>query len=89
MPKIVYDRESCSGFFSCVKVSDDFIEGDEDKSILVDGTETSEDLFEKEIGEDQLEDAIEAANVCPVDVIKVLDDDGKVIAGPDKLPVER
>ncbi len=89
MPKIVYDRQSCSGFFSCVKVSDDFIEGDEDKSVLVDGTETSEDLFEKEIGEDRLEDAIEAANVCPVDVIKVLDDDGEVIAGPDKLPVER
>lgn len=89
MPKIVYDRQSCSGFFSCVKVSDDFVEGEEDKSVLVEGTEVTEDLFEKEIGEEQLEAAIEAAKVCPVDVIKVLDDEGTVIAGPDELPIER
>lgn len=89
MPKIVFDRESCSGFFSCVKVSKAFEEGEDDKSILVGATEVGQDLFEKEIGQEQLEDAIEAANVCPVDVIKVLDDDGQVIAGPDKLPIER
>lgn len=92
MPKVVYDRKHCEGYFICVTMSpDDFTEDEddgEDKAELLGANEVSDGLWEKEIDDDQLEDAVQAAKGCPADVIKVVDDEGNVIEGPEELPVE-
>lgn len=87
-PKIRYDRENCEGFFICVAADPDtWKEADDDKADL-EGGEKKGQVWEKEISEDELDDAEAAADGCPVDVIQVVDDDGNVVSGPDKLPVE-
>ena len=75
---IEYDRDTCIGMFQCVAEWDGF-ERDEDagKAVLVDGDEESEDTFVREIPEDEEFDAKFSARVCPVDAIKVFDDDGE------------
>ncbi|MBW3582670.1 MAG: ferredoxin [Euryarchaeota archaeon] len=89
-PKIVYDKKNCEGFFVCSAAAPDHFDEDQDeqKVDLTDSKEKAENLFEKEISEEELEEAIEAAEGCPADVIKVLDDDGEVVAGPKELPIE-
>lgn len=78
--KIEFDRDTCIGMFQCVDEWDGF-EQDRDagKAILVDGEEADEDVFVAEIPEDEEFDAKFAARVCPVDAIKVYDDDGEQI----------
>lgn len=88
-PRIVLDRQTCSGFFSCVKVSDHFARGEDDKSDLVDGTEERADVWAKDVPDEDLEAAREAAHVCPVDAIQVLDDEGNLVAGPKTLPIDQ
>lgn len=92
-PKIVYDRRNCEGYLVCVTMDpDSFQEDDEDgkdKAALIGGaTEVEPGLWEKEIDEDDIDIAVQAAAGCPSDVIKVVDDDGVVIEGPDELPIE-
>lgn len=91
MPKIVFDRKNCEGLFVCSASDPDTWEEnvDENKVDLVDGKELDDGLYELEIDADRLELALEAAEGCPVDVIKVLDDDGNVLAGPEELPIEQ
>ncbi len=76
--KIEYDRDTCIGMFQCVAEWDGF-EADETagKAVLLDGTETDEDLFVRDIPADAELDAKFSARVCPVDAITVYDDDGK------------
>ncbi|NHX35196.1 MULTISPECIES: ferredoxin [Halolamina] len=77
---IEYDRDTCIGMFQCVAEWDAF-ERDEDagKAVLVDAEETDEDLFVREVPEDAELDAKFAARACPVDAIRVYDDDGEQI----------
>ncbi|MFB6221560.1 MAG: ferredoxin [Halolamina sp.] len=74
---VEYDRDTCIGMFQCVAEWDGF-EKDEHagKAVLVDGEETDEDLFVRELPEDAELDAKFAARACPVDAISVYDDDG-------------
>ncbi|MBP1986138.1 ferredoxin [Halolamina salifodinae] len=78
--RIEYDRDTCIGMFQCVAEWDAF-ERDEDagKAVLVDGEETEEDLFVREVPEGAELDAKFAARACPVDAIRVYDDDGEQI----------
>lgn len=89
-PKVVYDKKNCDGFFICSAQAPELFEelDEENKVDLIDGDEISEDLFEREIGEELEDAAIAAADGCPVDVIKVLDDDGNLLEGPEELPIE-
>lgn len=90
-PKVVYDKKNCDGFFICSAQAPELFEelDEENKVDLVEGEEVSDDLFEREIDEGDITDAaIAAADGCPVDVIKVLDDDGNVLEGPEELPIE-
>lgn len=89
-PKIVYDKKNCDGFFVCSAQAPEHFEEleEENKVDLIEGEKVETDLFEKEIDEDEVDVAVAAADGCPVDVIKVIGDDGEVLAGPEELPIE-
>ncbi|MFB6170171.1 MAG: ferredoxin [Haloarculaceae archaeon] len=76
--RIEFDRDTCIGMFQCVAEWDGF-ERDEHagKAVLVDGEETEADTFVREVPEGEELDAKFAARVCPVDAIRVYDDDGE------------
>ncbi|MEF8776286.1 MAG: ferredoxin [Haloarculaceae archaeon] len=76
--QIEFDRDTCIGMFQCVAEWDAF-ERDEvaGKAVLTDATEREEDLFVLEVPEGAQLDAKFAARACPVDAIRVIDDDGE------------
>lgn len=76
--RIEFDRDTCIGMFQCVHEWDAF-ERDEDagKAVLAGGTEVDEDVFAIDVPEDAALDAKFAARVCPVDAIRLIDDDGE------------
>lgn len=61
---IEYEREGCIGAASCVAAAPKNWKMNEDGKA---------DYFKKEITEDELEDNLEAAKVCPVNVIHIID----------------
>lgn len=74
--KIVYDIEGCIGVFSCIAADDKHWkmgEGDfTGKAILEGGKEDQKTGFvELEIGDEDLEANMEAARVCPPNVIHI------------------
>jgi ferredoxin len=75
--RVEFDHDTCIGMFQCVAAWDAF-EKDEaaGKAILVDSEEVDEDLFVRDVADDQQMDAKFAARACPVDAITVYDDDG-------------
>ena len=75
---VEYDRDTCIGMFQCVAEWDAF-ERDEDagKAVLVGGEETEEGVFRRDVPEGAEMDAKFAARTCPVDAIRVFDDDGE------------
>jgi len=78
--QIEYDRDTCIGMFQCVAEWDGFEKDlDAGKAVLVDGEETDDDLFRRDIPEDAELDAKFAARACPVDAIAVYDDDGEQV----------
>lgn len=73
--KIIYDREGCIGVAACAAVNPDVWGMDEfNKAKLISGN-FNEDTgrFEKIIDESQLQVNMEAAQVCPVNVIHIID----------------
>jgi len=52
---------------------------DDGKADLAGSEETEEDLFVLEVPEDEEFDAEFAARVCPVDAIRLYDDDGEQV----------
>jgi ferredoxin len=76
--KIEYDRDTCIGMFQCVAEWDAF-ERDEDagKAVLTDSEEVEDGVFVRDVPADAELDAKFAARTCPVDAIRVLDDDGE------------
>ena len=76
--RIEYDRDTCIGMFQCVAAWDEFgRDEDAGKAVLADSEEVEPDLFVREVPEDAELDAKFAARSCPVDAIRVYDDDGK------------
>ena len=75
---VEYDRDTCIGMFQCVAEWDAF-ERDEDagKAVLADSEEERDGVFVREIPEDAEFDAKFAARACPVEAIRVYDDDGE------------
>jgi ferredoxin len=76
--QIEFDRDTCIGMFQCVAEWDAF-ERDEDagKAVLRGSEAVEEDLFVREVPEDAELDAKFAARTCPVDAIRVVDEDGE------------
>ena len=78
--KIEYDREGCIGAAACAAADPtNWVMVDDGLADLIDGKKKG-DLWIKEIPEDQLEAMKEAAEACPVLVIKVFDEEGNEIA---------
>ncbi|MFD1513143.1 ferredoxin [Halomarina rubra] len=78
--RIEYDRDTCIGMYQCVAEWDGFSKDmDAGKAVLEDSEEVEDGVFSREIPADAELDAKFAARVCPVDAIKVFDDDGEQI----------
>ena len=76
--RVEFDRFTCTGMFQCVHEWDAFSENrDDGKADLADAEETEEDLFVREVPEGEEFEAEMAGRVCPVDAIRVIDDDGE------------
>lgn len=74
--KVVYDRKDCIGAASCTAVSKDWSikEGGDGKADLKDSSiKFNNDVQEKIIDEKELQSMLEAARVCPVNVIHIYD----------------
>ena len=78
--KIEFDRDTCIGMFQCVDEWDGFEKNmDAGKADLPGSEEVEDDLFVREIPDEAEFDAKFAARVCPVDAIRVYDDDGEQV----------
>jgi ferredoxin len=76
--RIEFDRDTCIGMFQCVAEYDAF-ERDEDagKAVLVGADEVEDGLVSLDVPEGDELDAKFAARACPVDAIRVIDDEGE------------
>jgi ferredoxin len=80
--RIEFDRDTCTGMFQCTAEWDAFEENRDDGKADLRDSERAEgdaDVFVREIPEDAEFDAKMAARVCPVDAIRVYDDDGEQV----------
>ncbi|MBS3055480.1 MAG: ferredoxin [Candidatus Aenigmarchaeota archaeon] len=73
--KIIYEREGCIGVTACVAVNPEAWDMDEfNKAKLLNGNFNEETgKFERIIEEKDLQINMEAAQVCPVNVIHIID----------------
>jgi ferredoxin len=77
---VEFDRDTCIGMFQCVDEWDAFERNlDEGKADLADGEEREPDLFVREVPDGAELDAEFAARTCPVDAIRLYDDDGEQV----------
>jgi ferredoxin len=77
---VEFDRDTCIGMFQCVEEWSAFEENrDDGKADLTDAEERERDLFVREVPDDARLDAEFAARTCPVDAIRLFDDDGEQI----------
>ena len=80
--KIIYNRKDCIGVAACVAMSEKYWKmNDDNKADLKNGTlNQNTGFYELEIPEESLNEVLESARVCPVEVITVEKiEDGKVI----------
>ncbi|ELZ95271.1 ferredoxin [Haloferax mucosum ATCC BAA-1512] len=76
--KVEYDRDTCTGIFQCVDEWEAFTKNlDDGKADLEDAEEVEDGTFVREVPEDAEFDAKFAARVCPVEAIRIIDDDGE------------
>lgn len=74
MPKIVHYRDNCIGCNSCVEHSPEHWEmSKEDGKSNLKGSEKKKEVFVLQISEVEVEKNKEAAEDCPMNIIKVLD----------------
>jgi len=78
--KIVFFRDECIGCHACASCHPEFWEMTDDaKSNLLDSVEIKEDVFEREIYDDDLENSVDSGESCPVNCIHVYDGDKKLV----------
>lgn len=76
--RVEYDRDTCVGMFQCVAEWDAFERDlDAGKATLVDAETVEEDVVSLEVPDGEELDAKFAARTCPVDAIRLYDDDGE------------
>ena len=74
--KVVYDRKDCIGAASCTSVSKNFVikdGGDGKADLLQSSSLFNNDVQERIIDETEFQNVLEAARVCPVNVIHIYD----------------
>lgn len=78
--RVEYDRMTCAGWFQCVQEWDAFEMDVVAGKAKFEGSEkVEEDIFVRDVSGDLVEEAKAAAEACPVDAIKIYDDDGNQI----------
>lgn len=78
--KVEFDRNACSGWFQCVQEWDSFeMNMTAKKADLKDADEREDGHFVLETPTRAEEAAKSAAESCPIDAIRVLNDDGEQI----------
>lgn len=90
--RVEFDIRHCEGNFNCIGAAPDLfvtLTGGLKADLI--GHEMHARGFQTlDIEADSLEAAIEAARVCPPQVIRVVDlDTGDILEGPEELPVEQ
>jgi ferredoxin len=80
--RVEYDRDTCIGMFQCVEEWAGFEQDvDAGKARLVDGEPVEADwgaeVYAVEVPDDETFAAEFSGRVCPVDAIRVFDDDGE------------
>ena len=77
---VEFDSDTCIGMFQCTDEWDAFEENrDDGKADLAESEETEPDVFVREVPDGAELDAEFAARTCPVDAIRLYDDDGEQI----------
>jgi len=80
--RIIYNRKECIGAGACATMVPRFWEMDDDNKANFIGAKLNEEtgLYELDVEEKDLEDSLESARVCPVEVIEVhkIGDDGSL-----------
>ena len=73
--KVVYDRKDCIGAAACTAVSKLWVIKEEDGKADLIGSENKQgkDIQEKIINEKEFQEMLEAARVCPVNIIHIYD----------------
>ncbi len=71
--KILYKREACIEFGGCAAASRHFEIGKDNKADLVGAKKNKEGFYELIIEAEDLPKNIDAAQICPVKVIKIFD----------------
>ena len=78
--RIEFDRDTCVGMYQCVAEWDAFErDRDEGKADLKGAEEVEPGLFSLEVPAGEELDAKFAARTCPVDAIRLYDDDGEQV----------
>ena len=78
--RIEFDRDTCVGMYQCVAEWDAFERNrDDGKADLAGAEEVEPGLFSLEVPEGEELDAKFAARTCPVDAIRLYDDDGEQV----------
>lgn len=78
--RIEFDRDTCVGMYQCVAEWDAFEKNvDDGKADLRGAEEIEENVFSLEVPEGEELDAKFAARTCPVDAIRLYDDDGEQV----------
>lgn len=91
--RVYLDLKNCTGTFSCVAAAPGLFVAlpGGDKVDLTEGVTGDEPhLKYRDVEAPNLDAAVEAANVCGPQVIRVEDlESGITIAGPERLPIEQ
>lgn len=78
--RVEFDRVACDGWFQCVQEWGAFdMQMVEGKADLEGSEEVESGVFVREIPKGEEKNARQAAEKCPVDAIKVYDDDGDLL----------
>lgn len=79
--RVEFDRETCIGMFQCVEAWDGFERDPDAGKATLRGGEAGEesDVYTAAVPERAETDAVFAARSCPVDAIRIYDDDGSRI----------
>ena len=71
--KIVYDRDKCTEFGGCAAASPQFTIAHDRKADLVKGKKNKQGFYELDITEEEYAKNKDAAEICPVKVIHIID----------------
>ena len=71
--KIIYNKKDCIGVAACVAVAEKWWVMDEENKADLKGAKLNEEtgLYELEVNENELDEALNSAYVCPINVIMI------------------